>query len=202
MSLAHELESMEGDLERALAEMPITVYVIDRDGRFRWLNDGARDLLGDVVGRRFKWVVAPDQLHLARKQFARKIIGEAATTEFDLTLLARDGRRVTLRINSVPLHGAGDIVGILAFGFPKDVVLRPEVEGRAAPTIPELTARQHEVLSLLGEGLGTREIARDLGVSEETTRNHIRALLRALGARSRLQAVITAYRFGLLDRSD
>lgn len=202
MSLADELQSMEGDLERALADMPLTVYVIDREGRFRWLNDGARNLLGDVVGRRFKWVVAPDHLHLARKQFARKIIGEAAATEFDLTLLARDGRRVTLHINSVPLHGSGDIVGILAFGFPKDSLPGPEAEERAAPAVPELTARQHEVLSLLGEGLGTREIARDLGVSEETARNHIRALLRALGARSRLQAVITAYRFGLLDRGE
>lgn len=202
MSLTDELQAMEGDLERALADMPMPVYVLDRDGRFRWLNGGARSLLGDVVGRRFKWVVAPDQLHLARQQFARKIIGEAAATEFDLTFLGRDGRRVTLRINSVPLHGSGDVVGVLVFGFPKDALSGPAAGGQAAETIPELTARQHEVLSLLGEGLGTKEIAENLGVSEETARNHIRALLRALGASSRLQAVITAYRFGLLDRSD
>ncbi len=192
---------MEGDLERALADMPIAVCLIDREGRFRWINGGARDLFGDVLGRKFKWVVAPDQLHLARQQFARKLIGEAST-QFDLAVLGGDGRRVTVRINSVPLHGAGDIVGVLAFAQPKDAVSRSETEGQTVGTVPELTARQNEVLSLLGEGLGTKDIAKNLGVSEETARNHIRALLRALGARSRLQAVIRAYRLGLLDRRD
>jgi PAS domain S-box-containing protein len=202
MSLANEIQAMDGDLERALTDMPIAVCVIDREGRFRWINDGARDLFGDVLGRKFKWVVAPDQLHLARQQFARKLIGEAPTTQFDLAVLGGDGRRVTVRINSVPLHGAGDIVGVLAFAHPKDTVSRFERDTGATSTVPELTARQHEVLLLLGEGLGTKEIAAHLGVSEETARNHIRALLRALGARSRLQAVIRSYRLGLLDRRD
>ncbi len=192
---------MEGDLERALAEMPIPVCILDRDGRFRWLNGRARDLFGDILGRKFKWVVAADQLHLARQQFARKLIGEAAATQFDLAVLASDGRRLTVRINSVPLHGAGDIVGVLAFAHPKDTEAS-ESEMQTASTAPTLTARQHEVLLLLGEGLGTKEIAGHLGVSEETARNHIRALLRALGARSRLQAVIRGHRLGLLDRRD
>jgi PAS domain S-box-containing protein len=202
MSLAKELHSMEADLERALADMPISVYLIDRDGRFRWMNAVARELFGDVLGRKFKWVVAPDQLHLARQQFARKLIGEAATTQFDLAVLGSDGRRITVRINSVPLHGAGDIVGVLAFVYPKDTAADAEAEAHTTTSVPELTARQHEVLALLGDGLGTKEIAEHLGVSEETTRNHIRALLRSLGARSRLQAVVRAYRLGLLDRGD
>jgi DNA-binding NarL/FixJ family response regulator len=51
-------------------------------------------------------------------------------------------------------------------------------------------------MRLLAEGLETPEIARRLGVAEETARNHIRALLRATGAHSRLEAVLIGMRLG------
>lgn len=61
-----------------------------------------------------------------------------------------------------------------------------------------LTARQRQVLGLLGEGFSTRAIATSLGVSEHTARNHVRAVIQALSARSRLEAVARARRLGLL----
>jgi DNA-binding NarL/FixJ family response regulator len=54
------------------------------------------------------------------------------------------------------------------------------------------------VLTLLGVARTTSQIAEELGVSTETVRNHVRAVLTALGAKSRLQAVVTAERLGLL----
>jgi DNA-binding CsgD family transcriptional regulator len=63
---------------------------------------------------------------------------------------------------------------------------------------PILTARQNEVLQLLGEGASTDQIAAMLHLSKETVRNHIRHVLRALGAHSRLEAVALAHRQGLL----
>ncbi len=197
MSLTTELRSLEGNLEGALSEIPAAVGVLDRDGRFRWVNKKAVDIFGDVVGSRFSRLTAPDQLALARKQFARKLIGETTGTEYDLVLLDRRGCRITVRINSVALRRNGEVVGVFWIALP-----RPEArdDGTAKrPQAPALTARQYEVLQLLGEGLGTREIAARLGVSEDTARNHIRALLRELGVRSRLQAVVTGYRLGLLD---
>jgi two-component system, NarL family, nitrate/nitrite response regulator NarL len=68
-----------------------------------------------------------------------------------------------------------------------------------AGTAPELTARQYETLALLADGLGTPDIAARLGIAEETARNHIRALLRQLDVHSRLEAVVRAYRLGLLN---
>jgi DNA-binding NarL/FixJ family response regulator len=65
--------------------------------------------------------------------------------------------------------------------------------------LANLTPRQLEVLRLLGEGLETQEIAARLGIAEETARNHIRALLRAIGARSRLEAVLMSQRSGVLE---
>jgi DNA-binding NarL/FixJ family response regulator len=60
------------------------------------------------------------------------------------------------------------------------------------------TPRQLEVLRLLAEGLETPQIAARLGIAEETARNHIRALLRATGAHSRLEVVLMGFRSGVL----
>jgi DNA-binding CsgD family transcriptional regulator len=68
----------------------------------------------------------------------------------------------------------------------------------AGPSAASLTARQREVLVLLGEGLSTAAIAARLGLSKETVRNHVRAVLQELGAHSRLEAVVEARRRGLL----
>jgi DNA-binding NarL/FixJ family response regulator len=59
--------------------------------------------------------------------------------------------------------------------------------------------RTGEVLRLLGDGLETPEIATRLGgIAEETARNHIRVLLPALGAHSRLEAVLMGLRAGVI----
>ena len=54
---------------------------------------------------------------------------------------------------------------------------------------PHLTPRQVEVLRLLEQGRSTKQIAAELHLSNETVRNHVRGLFRALGVNSRLEAV-------------
>lgn len=61
-----------------------------------------------------------------------------------------------------------------------------------------LTRRQREILAELAAGASTDELAARLYVSRTTIRNHIAAILRALGAHSRLEAVAIARRRGLL----
>jgi PAS domain S-box-containing protein len=61
-----------------------------------------------------------------------------------------------------------------------------------------LTARQLEVLELLGAGKPAKVISASLGISETTVRNHIRMILLELGCHSQLQAVAEARRRGLL----
>ena len=61
-----------------------------------------------------------------------------------------------------------------------------------------LTPRQREVLRLLSGGRSAKEIASALNVSHETARNHIRAILRALGAHSQLEAVSRARALGII----
>jgi PAS domain S-box-containing protein len=64
--------------------------------------------------------------------------------------------------------------------------------------VPELTARQLEVLTLLSEGRSAKEIGQELYLSQATIRNHIRGLLQALGAHSQLEALAKAREMGLL----
>jgi DNA-binding CsgD family transcriptional regulator len=54
---------------------------------------------------------------------------------------------------------------------------------------------------MLAEGMSTDQVAAMLHLSKETVRNHIRHVLRALGAHSRLEAVAMARRQGLLGES-
>jgi DNA-binding NarL/FixJ family response regulator len=63
----------------------------------------------------------------------------------------------------------------------------------------EPTAREIEVLQLVGDGLANREIGDRLFLSEETVKSHVRHLLAKLAARSRAHAVAVGFRRGLID---
>jgi DNA-binding NarL/FixJ family response regulator len=73
-------------------------------------------------------------------------------------------------------------------------------EGMAAPPAARaLTPRQFEVLHALSRGLPTKLIARELGLSEHTVKEHITLVFQALGAKNRTEAVIKGSRLRLLD---
>lgn len=63
----------------------------------------------------------------------------------------------------------------------------------------QLSPREQEVLELLAEGCGGKDIAERLGISPDTAQTHIRNLRVKLGASSRLEAVALALRLGLVD---
>jgi DNA-binding NarL/FixJ family response regulator len=62
----------------------------------------------------------------------------------------------------------------------------------------DLTARELEVLNLLASGLGNAALAEKLGVSINTVRHHVQSILNKLGVHTKLQAVTTAMREGLI----
>jgi PAS domain S-box-containing protein len=180
------------DLSGAMEDLAAPAYVIDREGRFRWVNAAHIELFGDLRGEPFVEYVAPEHRQLARTNFTRKVGGKT-TTIFDLVVIDKDGERVMLRITSAPLRRGREVVGVFGIGMPLEHALSPP-----GSLLEDLTPRQQEVLRLLAEGLETQDIAQRLGIAEETARNHIRALLRATGAHSRLEAVLMGLRLGLL----
>ena len=69
---------------------------------------------------------------------------------------------------------------------------------RTDPSSSRLSDREHDVLLLLADGLGTAAIAERLFVSESTAKSHIGHIYQKLGATNRAQALVTAMRIGLL----
>jgi PAS domain S-box-containing protein len=178
------------ELTQALERVGVPAYVLDSDGVLTWQNTAAREVFGNVVGKHYSAVIAPEELAKVREQFARKIVGGEAT-DYRTVVRMPDGRRIPVAISSVPLVGGDRCHGV--FGLA--VVDEPAA---APPKVRELTPRQHQVLQLLAAGSSTDQIAAALTISRETVRNHVRHILRALRAHSRLEAVATARRAGLL----
>jgi two-component system NarL family response regulator len=71
-------------------------------------------------------------------------------------------------------------------------------ERQQLPT-PRLTDREMEVLKLVAKGLNNRDIAKQLFISENTVKNHIRNILEKLQLHSRMEAVVYAVREKLLE---
>lgn len=173
-------------MDEVLEHVNVPSYVLDSTGIIRWINPAARKLVGDVEGRLFTSIVAPEQTRRAQEQFARKVVGTADATDGGFTVVGSDGERIGVEISSVPLRRGEHVVGV--FGQVTDLVEAPH----AHPDL-RLTPRQAEVLELLERGRTTRQIAAELHLSLDTVRNHVRHILRGLGAHSRLEAVAIAH---------
>ncbi|MGK5683193.1 response regulator [Actinoplanes sp. URMC 104] len=74
----------------------------------------------------------------------------------------------------------------------------PARPGRALPALSPLTARETEILRLVGTGRSNAAIAAALVVSEATVKTHLTRLMSKLDLSSRAQVVVTAYETGLI----
>ena len=80
-----------------------------------------------------------------------------------------------------------------------DFIGRPAAGPERSPRPVEgITEREREVLTLVGRGRSNTEIAEDLFITVATAKSHVSRLLTKLGARDRVQLVITAYEMGLV----
>jgi DNA-binding NarL/FixJ family response regulator len=79
----------------------------------------------------------------------------------------------------------------------KSMIQRTD-ERRLVPA-PRLTDRELEVLKLVATGMNNRDIAKELFISENTVKNHVRNILEKLQLHSRMEAVVYAMREKILE---
>jgi PAS domain S-box-containing protein len=180
-----------GDVHGALEELDVPAYAVDRFGVIRWINAAAHKLVGDIRGRQQSSLVVPEQARVAKESFLRKMMGTEKSTEATVVVVDPDGTRVQVDISSCPLREGGRIVGVFGMVTRRDEAAAPNPH-------PHLTPRQNQVLHLLARGRSTEQIAEELHLSTDTVRNHVRRMLRALDAHSRIEALAIAHREGLL----
>jgi DNA-binding NarL/FixJ family response regulator len=104
--------------------------------------------------------------------------------------------------------GADEVAGAVRAAHRGELQLDPGVARRLMSSLnpasrgdvgSELTAREIEVLRLVGSGSANKQIAGELGISERTARTHVSNILRKLGLSSRTQAALWAVREGFSD---
>jgi DNA-binding NarL/FixJ family response regulator len=80
-------------------------------------------------------------------------------------------------------------------------MLEAAVKAAADPSDELLSGRQTEILQMIADGLSTKQVARDLGITQKTVHNHLNAIYRRLDAQSLTHAVLSAVRLGIIDLS-
>ncbi|KEF35624.1 MULTISPECIES: response regulator transcription factor [Deinococcus] len=80
----------------------------------------------------------------------------------------------------------------------RDIVANPDIDRLPQVEVPRLTPRESEVLPLLAQGYSNKEIAKNLGVSPDTVKDHLARLYVKLEAGDRTEAVSRARSIGLL----
>jgi PAS domain S-box-containing protein len=189
-----ELRRIAPDISPSVAMLPMPAYILDRNGVVRWLNMAAIREFGDMRGKRITQIVEPEYAAKARQEFAAKLLGTQQSTEETVAVRTAGGRRVQVDISSTQLLQHGSIVGVFGLADPTGEPPRPT----AATSSVQLTPRQLDVLRYVAAGHSTEHIAKTLGISIETVRNHVRGLMGRLGVHSRLEAVIRGHELGIV----
>lgn len=148
------------------------------------------------------WGQADDLEALAETAARGGTVVALASSQIDAGSLWRSGVRGVVSREAEGAKLAAALVAAargLLVAEPETMPGRPYAEGSAPFGEREaLTARERQVLELLAQGLPNKSIAHRLGISENTAKFHVNAILRKLGAQSRTEAVVLATRQGLL----
>jgi ATP/maltotriose-dependent transcriptional regulator MalT len=177
------------EVERLVGTAPLRAFVERAEGRLAAAggdHEHARTSLEDAI----------DRLEGSGAPY------EASLTRIDLaTSLLALGRNDAARSEA-----AAALQRLLEFGAvtkarrARRLVDATTGDGRIV--LPQVTAREREVLRLLAEGLTNRQIAERLIISEHTVHRHVTKILRKLDLPSRSAAAATAVQAGLLERPD
>ena len=104
-------------------------------------------------------------------------------------------------------RAAGEVADAVRAAAAGEALISPALLARLLPQLDrtqrevgaDLTGREREILKSLARGLSNKAIASELYLSVNTIRNYIQSVLKKLGAHSKLEAVATAVREGIIE---
>lgn len=90
-------------------------------------------------------------------------------------------------------------VAVGALWFDPGVLGASRGRAKAEPSsaLAQLTQREREIVALVGQGRRNEDVAKELGISEKTVRNHLTTVFDKLGVSGRLELVVYAFQHGL-----
>lgn len=202
----------------ALQDADIGAYAVTLDQRIVFWNRSAEQILGhtsdEVLGRRCYEVVAGtrgDSLVPACINGCPSM-GAIRSSEMphtiEASLLQSNGDRMAASVTPMVVAGDKEHAPVLVHLFRSAPAEAMDEDASDRPTAARrparrgvLAPRELEVLRLVARGRSTQQIADELEISPHTVRNHVRHFRRKLEARTKLDAVMTAMRLGILDQA-
>ncbi len=166
------------------ASSDLDLIIIDLDMPDMKWEDGLRELQAKAPESRFVVISASEDVRNIKKVLDMGISGY---------IPKRSETKVLLSALKLVLDGGTYLPPSIM-----DAAVSPHADAGTSRSGKVLTPRQAEVLDYVAEGMSNKQIAYKMNVSEATVKLHINALLRAVGATNRTQAVIIAQKMGLI----
>jgi PAS domain S-box-containing protein len=184
-----------GILGRAVDAAPAAVFVTDERGGFVAANRYACQMLG----RQREELLSTHLADVIWGADPPPSVVEGSSVGI-AQLRHSEGRKVIVRYQVRALNG-GDSSFAVWLATPRHVDRPSSFEARSprARGHGVLSAREIEILQLIADGLENEAIARELYISPETVKSHVRRILQKLGAHSRTYAVAVALRRAMVD---
>jgi PAS domain S-box-containing protein len=215
------------ELNEVLEETADAAFCVDPQGEICFWNSSAKNLLGyaasEAVGKNVHILLRCHDA-LGTETCTRDFYARQAATEnckmpnFDVQVTARSGDKMWLDLSALifnhgrthprlVVHLARDITkrkqqedllhNLLQLS--KEIVAMSDGSGAAHPApVSPLSEQEQRILRLFSEGKNSAEIARKLGITLQTLRNHLHHANEKLGTRNRLEAVTHAMHRNLI----
>jgi DNA-binding CsgD family transcriptional regulator len=217
---------LETELFALLEQTADAAYTVTREGEICSWNRAAEQLFGypasDVLGRHIEAVLdAYDALGTEPLGGGDTAVRDPDASgglipHFDLDVRTRSGERRWINVSTIVFHNrrtgrrllvrlARDVTRARSNAalFQRMVEVARQVvalDADASPHAPveALSSRERRILQLFATGKNSATVARTLGISAQTVRNHLHRINRKLRTHSRLEAVTHAQQRGLL----
>jgi PAS domain S-box-containing protein len=158
------------------------VATLDLEGRFTSVNPAVERILGyaphELIGIPLSRFVPEEEMPVQAALLQRKVQGEA-TTQYEMQLFGKDGRRLTLEVNSKLIFDANGKAGGI-HSIARDITDRKEAEARQLVLMRELQHRTKNLLAVV-QSIATNTLARskDLKSASEALSGRLHALAHA-----------------------